>query len=163
MDLKKQLQEALDFLKSQGHDRATIEEKFGYSPNYIDQALVRPTNKVYKSILLYKEWVLCNTMLEGKQKGVHKFTPEVDQEYEARFERLMAVAEQNTDTINKISEAHLLMTKASLGVDVQVSPALPPKEPLLPDPRRKMTQGKEDIDSDEKEGKRKDTSKNSDK
>lgn len=110
-ELRNNIQKELDFLKLQGHERAAIEEKFGYSGNYLDQALVRPTEKVYKSLLLYKEWVLCNTIVGKKEIG--KFVlPKGYEQYQSNFDRLASLAEKNADTVNNMSQAHLIMTKA---------------------------------------------------
>jgi hypothetical protein len=111
-DLRQKLQKEIEFLKSQGHDRAAIEERFGYSANYLDQALVRPTEKVYKSILLYKDWVLCNTMLKKEGGPGSESLPDKYKTYQSNFDRLAVIAEKNTDTINKMAEAHLVMTNA---------------------------------------------------
>ena len=58
-------------MKAHGHDRARIEEKLGYSSNGIDQSLSRKTSggKLYKQLLLYKEWMLNNSTSAGPGKS----------------------------------------------------------------------------------------------
>ncbi len=63
MDYKKEIVKLLDFLKSKGHDRASIEKKLGYANNAIDQSLARDgSKKLLMALRLYKEWVLKNSI-----------------------------------------------------------------------------------------------------
>lgn len=61
MEYRNNIEEILDFLKSNGHDRGRIEARLGYSANAIDQALARGGNRrLLKVLELYKDWVLQN-------------------------------------------------------------------------------------------------------
>ena len=59
MDFKKETQKLLDFLKSKGKDRRTIENDLGLAEKYLDQALAKGSNKkLVDRLQMYKEAIL---------------------------------------------------------------------------------------------------------
>lgn len=65
MELKKNIQSVLNFLKKEGHNRRLIEKRLCYKEYYIDQALSREgTEELLKRLEFYKQFVLLETRLK---------------------------------------------------------------------------------------------------
>ena len=131
MNFKKEIENVLNYLKSQGHDRAKIEGRLGYAPNAIDQSLARGgSNKLLCGILLYKDAVLNNSIIEKRQHILE--VPEKVQEalYElAKSQRLINEANKIANE-NQQEAMHLF--KLNLGADDLISLGEQSKE-LIPD------------------------------
>jgi len=122
MDYKKEIIKLLELLKLKGHDRATIEEKLGYAENAIDQSLARNGSmKLYKSLLLYRDWVLSNSIPAG-EGNLENLVNDGEKQYGLQG-RLLNMLQQSlddnskhADSINELSKAHLILaTKLSSG------------------------------------------------
>lgn len=104
MNFKKEIEKELEFLKPLGHDRRMIEEKLGYARESIAQLLSKGGNqKLYKGILLYKEWVLKNSTPQTEASRATTSTAEVRL---AKTKPLTFTGSATLDEISKIRESN---------------------------------------------------------
>ena len=113
MDYKKEIIKLLEFLKSKGHDRSAIEEKLGYAENAIDQSLARNGSmKLYKSLTLYRDWVLSNS-ISPRDTGIENKLQESEHSYGIQHQ-LLNMLQQSLDDNSKHADSIKDMSKTNL-------------------------------------------------